>query len=99
MIKNDLSAVKVRLSSGRDLNFVKSMQDKYIKFMPQQTEATDEYTNTLLTKMTNVLGESWSKKYKKSINCDNPKGFSQKAHCAGRNARQSGKKTKSKSVA
>ncbi len=98
MIKNDISAVKVRLSSGRDLNFVKSMQDKYIKFMPK-TEAVDEYTNTLLTKMTNVLGESWSKKYKKSINCANPKGFSQKAHCAGRKARQSGKKTKSKSVA
>jgi hypothetical protein len=26
----------------------------------------------------------WSEKYKKSINCDNPKGFSQKAHCQGR---------------
>ena len=26
----------------------------------------------------------WSKKYKKSINCNNPKGFSQKAHCAGK---------------
>ena len=26
----------------------------------------------------------WSDKYKKSIDCDNPKGFSQKAHCAGR---------------
>ena len=25
-----------------------------------------------------------SDKYKKSINCANPKGFSQKAHCAGR---------------
>ncbi len=28
--------------------------------------------------------EGWSNKYKKSINCANPKGFSQKAHCAGR---------------
>ena len=27
---------------------------------------------------------AWSDKYKKSIDCDNPKGFSQKAHCAGR---------------
>jgi hypothetical protein len=26
----------------------------------------------------------WSEKYKKSINCDNPKGFSQRAHCQGR---------------
>jgi hypothetical protein len=31
-----------------------------------------------------VLPEGWSQKYKKSINCSNPKGFSQKAHCAGR---------------
>ena len=31
-----------------------------------------------------VLSEAWSKKYKKSINCANTKGFSQKAHCAGR---------------
>lgn len=30
------------------------------------------------------VNEAWSEKYKKSINCSNPKGFSQKAHCAGR---------------
>lgn len=30
------------------------------------------------------LFEKWSEKYKKSINCKNPKGFSQRAHCAGR---------------
>jgi len=31
---------------------------------------------------------SWSTKYKKSINCSNPKGFSQKAHCAGKNKKK-----------
>jgi hypothetical protein len=31
------------------------------------------------------VAEGWSQKYKSSINCANPKGFSQKAHCAGRN--------------
>ena len=31
-----------------------------------------------------MVSEGWSKKYKDSINCSNPKGFSQKAHCAGR---------------
>ena len=31
-----------------------------------------------------LVREGWSAKYKKSINCDNPKGFSQKAHCAGK---------------
>ena len=30
------------------------------------------------------VSEGWSKKYKKSIDCNNPKGFSQKAHCQGR---------------
>jgi hypothetical protein len=33
------------------------------------------------------LEEKWSEKYKKSINCNNPKGFSQKAHCQGRKKR------------
>ena len=28
--------------------------------------------------------EKWSQKYKSSINCAHPKGFSQRAHCAGR---------------
>jgi len=28
--------------------------------------------------------EGWSDKYKRSINCANPKGFSQRAHCQGR---------------
>jgi hypothetical protein len=31
-----------------------------------------------------TLDEKWSKKYKSSIDCSNPKGFSQRAHCAGR---------------
>ena len=30
------------------------------------------------------ITEKWTKKYKKSINCSSPRGFSQKAHCAGR---------------
>jgi hypothetical protein len=40
---------------------------------------------------------SWSKDYKKSIDCDSPKGFSQRAHCAARKKRQKGEKTLSKS--
>jgi hypothetical protein len=40
---------------------------------------------------------SWSNKYKRSIDCDNPSGFSQKAHCAARKKRKRGEVTKSKS--
>jgi len=44
------------------------------------------------------MNEKWSAKYKKSINCSNPKGFSQKAHCRARTLRRAGKPTKSKPV-
>ena len=33
------------------------------------------------------IGEDWSKEYKQSINCNRPKGFSQRAHCQGRKKR------------
>jgi hypothetical protein len=31
------------------------------------------------------ITEKWTQKYKSSINCSHPRGFSQKAHCAGKN--------------
>ena len=31
--------------------------------------------------MVEASPKGWSDKYKKSINCENPKGFSQRAHC------------------
>jgi hypothetical protein len=33
---------------------------------------------------TDKTNEDWSQKYKNSIDCNNPKGFSQKAHCQGK---------------
>ena len=42
-----------------------------------------------ITKKRNEVTEKkWSDKYKKSIDCSNPKGFSQKAHCAGKKKRK-----------
>lgn len=35
-------------------------------------------------KFNEFITEKWSQKYKSSINCSHPKGFSQKAHCAGK---------------
>lgn len=35
------------------------------------------------------LDEKWSEKYKRSINCARPQGFSQRAHCAGRKKNES----------
>ena len=49
-------------------------------------------------KKKSVKEKKWSEKYKKSIDCSNPKGFSQKAHCAGKKKKSENlmKLTKSK---
>lgn len=36
------------------------------------------------TEINQEIDEKWSQKYKDSIDCNNPKGFSQRAHCQGR---------------
>ncbi len=48
MIKKDLSAVKVRLESGRDLSFVKGMQEKYSKFVKTEALAYESKLAILL---------------------------------------------------
>lgn len=52
----------------------------------ETTEATSsggagQYSQPLFTTTKKEMGEKWSKKYKESIDCDNPKGYSQKAFC------------------
>jgi hypothetical protein len=37
-----------------------------------------------IMKSSEFINEGWSQKYKSSINCSHPKGFSQRAHCAGK---------------
>jgi len=62
---------------------VKCRQGKIWKGISES--ATDEEIDlALLTEEIEVIEEKWSDKYKSSINCKNPKGFSQKAHCQGR---------------
>jgi hypothetical protein len=52
----------------------------------QQLEQQVEQAHTSFNEdlIEDYIEERWSQKYKNSINCNNPKGFSQKAHCAGR---------------
>jgi hypothetical protein len=45
-----------------------------------------------------AMSEAWTQKQRRSVDCNNPKGFSQRAHCAGRKARQAGKDTKSSKI-
>lgn len=49
----------------------------------EQLSLSEQLTK-LATVDVKLINEAWTKKYKDSINCSNPKGFSQKAHCAGK---------------
>ena len=44
------------------------------------------------------MDEKWSEKYKKSIDCKHPKGFSQKAHCQGKKKKENKESTGSGSA-
>ena len=78
--------VKAKLNHACD--YVATVRD-YLKFYRDEKE-----TGTA----DDQIDEKWSNKYKKTINCSNPKGFSQKAHCRARRLRQVGQHTKSKPV-
>ena len=43
-----------------------------------------EYLKLEPVVLSQQVNEKWSAKYKRSIDCSNPKGFSQRAHCQGR---------------
>jgi hypothetical protein len=62
----------------------------YINKMKKKTKAKNEISFVKEHKcgcsdIYNVerINEKWSAKYKRSIDCSNPKGFSQRAHCQG----------------
>jgi hypothetical protein len=61
---------------SEDTPMIKRSINKFLHAKKKETKEQDEVT------------EKWSEKYKKSINCSNPKGFSQKAHCQGRKKKE-----------
>ena len=56
---------------------------KWIKFKLNKTESTTQSDHKQSNKYrkTKQTGGKWSRKYKQSINCNRPKGFSQKQYC------------------
>lgn len=78
--------VKAKLNHACD--YVATVRD-YLKFYRDERDAGTP---------DDQIDEKWSNKYKKSIDCSNAKGFSQKAHCRARKLRQAGQHTRSKPV-
>ena len=74
--------MKIREITEYVTKYVHSDVDKVIKKLGKKKMRMGYYP--MMEYPYRVEGKKWSRKYKKSINCSNPKGFSQKAHCAGR---------------
>jgi hypothetical protein len=73
--------------ADRGYDFIDSREEaiEALKDLHQETgRSRPDYTVKGVAEQ-QELDEKWSQKYKSSINCANPRGFSQKAHCAGRN--------------
>ncbi len=57
------------------------------EYAPSSEEIEDMINKLFDKHKSEELDEKWSQKYKNSIDCNNPKGFSQRAHCQGRKKR------------
>jgi hypothetical protein len=72
-------------------NPVSVMRERREKLMAKITEMREQLARLRQAKLNeqieedpDYIEEKWSQKYKRSIDCAKPQGFSQKAHCAGR---------------
>ena len=66
----------------------KSMKTKDVKdFASTKHKGLPNKVEMELEALIKKIDEEWSDKYKRSIDCNNPKGFSQRAHCQGKKKR------------
>jgi hypothetical protein len=82
LLKMDQQMVEDILDNGHDwaqdhISEAKNNMDQVFDFLMNETKR-DSYNDS------KMMNEKWSEKYKKSIDCNNPKGFSQRAHCQGK---------------
>jgi len=69
--------LRVALERAKDPEVKKRLRTAF-EYIELKKEASKRKTEEMKE---GEFTEKWSEKYKKSINCNNPKGFSQKAHC------------------
>jgi hypothetical protein len=76
-----------KLGTGQPVEIVSESRERIAKKINQLLERIAqlrEYSVDNQEIDSDYIEEKWSEKYKRSINCANPRGFSQRAHCAGR---------------
>jgi hypothetical protein len=55
-----------------------------IRAQESTVDLFEQLDTSVIQENPDYIEEKWSQRYKDSINCSNPQGFSQHAHCAGR---------------
>lgn len=86
----DGSTIEVFPSTARRIMSIYLQSEEDVRGRIETLMKTKAGFKELLAKVESVefdddmLAEAWSDSYKRSIDCSNPKGFSQKAHCAGK---------------
>ena len=91
---------KTKYKNAKQIYSRYNLAKRYFKFLGKRTKQKTfgerkKMTFTFPKTQKHVKtqkGGKWSKKYKKSIDCNNPKGFSQRQHC------KYGRKTRKKHV-
>lgn len=78
--EDDSTIVKRKLKKSEITNLLSKNKSKM-----------DKPIGKLFSISKSEMMEKWSQKYKDSIDCDNPKGFSQKAHCDGKKKKSENK--------
>jgi len=83
LLDMDPEMVEGILENGHDwaqdhISEAKNNMDQVFDFLMNETKRKGSGSTE------DMMNERWTQKYKRSINCNNPKGFSQRAHCQGR---------------
>ena len=66
---------------GRRRKSRRGKSRKYKRTLKRRKNKTKNRKSTKNKETKRHMGGKWSRKYKLSIDCSNPKGFSQKQHC------------------
>ena len=77
------NAKELKKGTDREMEHTKSRVEAE-KIAKQHLFDNPKYYSKLDKTGLEEVDEEWSEKYKKSIDCNNPKGFSQRAHCQGK---------------
>lgn len=83
-INSFINWIETKINNMISTNKTSSAKHVYHRIL--KSKKNNKHINNKTKHNKNLKGGKWSRKYKLSINCNNPKGFSQKQYCKfGRN--------------